>query len=220
MALSVQQPRFALPRESFSRVTRDLLGRELTRGSCTTPRRLPYLLEWHFLELPRQFGDPAVADVGFVTGAPLGGGDEADDSCCEPLEFDGSAETCVPGVACGIAARLEDCIGEPRVCAAALGESAPVVSPGESGTVVVLGAGGSGVLTGCCTRVFMRWPRPTPGETVNRPANTRTASTAATTTAAPTTPATTTIALRGIASRFSLSRDALRSALVRRRPSA
>jgi hypothetical protein len=110
-------------------------------GSRTPPRRLTYLPAWHFLELPWHVGDPAGAVVGAGTRAPLGGGDEAEDSCCEPFEFnDGSAETSVPAVVRGIATRLEGGSGECPVCAAMLGRSAPLVSPGVSGTVVVLGA--------------------------------------------------------------------------------
>ena len=51
------------------------------------------------------------ADVVGVAGAgaSLGGGDEAEDSCSEPLEFDGGrAGTCAPGVVRGFATRLED----------------------------------------------------------------------------------------------------------------
>jgi len=176
-----------------------------------TPRRFTYLTAWHLLELRWHVGDPAGAVVGAGTGAPLGGVDEAEDSCCELFEFnDGAAGTCVPARLCGLATRLEDGRGERPACAAVLGETAPVVA---------LGAGRSGVLAGCCTRVSVRCPPPTPGETVNKPANTRTANAAATTTAAPMTPAPTTNALR-IASRLSLSRDARRSAFACRRPSA
>jgi hypothetical protein len=108
-----------------------------------------YLPAWHFLEFPWHVGDPVEPVVGAGEGAPLGGGDEAEDSCCEPFEFnDGSAGTCVSAVVRGIATGPEDGIGERPVRAAVLGESVPVVSPGESGTVVMLGAGGSGVLAG------------------------------------------------------------------------
>jgi hypothetical protein len=110
-----------------------------------TPRRFTYLTAWHLLELRWHVCDPAGAVVGAGTGAPLGGVDEAEDSCCELFEFnDGSAGTCVPARLCGLATRLEDGRGERPACAAVLGETAPVVA---------LGAGRSGVLAGCCTRV-------------------------------------------------------------------
>ena len=72
-------------------------------GGCARRSTFIYLCAWHFLELPWQLGDPAGAVVGARAGAPLGGGDEAEDNCCEPFEFnDGSAGTCVPAVLCGI----------------------------------------------------------------------------------------------------------------------
>ena len=58
------------------------------------------------------------ADVVGVAGAraSLGGGDEGEDSCSEPLEFDGGrAGTCAPGVVRGFATRLEDGRGERPV---------------------------------------------------------------------------------------------------------
>jgi hypothetical protein len=58
------------------------------------------------------------ADVVGVAGAgaSLGGGDEAEDSCSEALEFDGGrAGTCAPAVVRGIATRLEDGRGERPV---------------------------------------------------------------------------------------------------------
>jgi hypothetical protein len=73
------------------------------------------------------------------------------------------------------------------------------------------------VAGGCCSRVTGRSPPPTPD--VNRPANTRTVNVAAAMTAAPMTTAPTTKALR-ITLRVSSCRDARRSALVLRRPSA
>jgi hypothetical protein len=77
-----------------------------------------------------------------------------------------------------------------------LGETGAAVSLCEGGSVASLGEdAGVVVLGGCCTRFAVRWPPPTPDETVNRPANTRTANAAATTTAAPMTPAPTTKAL-------------------------
>jgi hypothetical protein len=131
---------------------------------------------------------------GAGAGASLGGGDEVEDSCSEPLEFDGGrVGTCAPAAVRGVATRLEDGRGEGPVRAAVLGETGAVVSLGEGGSVASLGEGaGVVVLGGCCTRVDARWPPPTPDETVNRPANTRTVNEAATTTAAPMTPAPTT----------------------------
>jgi hypothetical protein len=110
-------------------------------GPRTPPRRLTYLPAWHFLDLPWHVGDPAGAVVGAGTRAPLGGGDEAEDTCCKPSEFnDDSAGTSVPAVVRGIATRLEGGSGECPVCAAVLAGSGSLVSPGVSGTVVVLGA--------------------------------------------------------------------------------
>jgi hypothetical protein len=87
-------------------------------------------------------------------------------------------------VVSGIATGLEGGRGERPVSAAV---------PGGGGTVVVLGEdGGVVVLDGCCSRAFALWPLPTPGETANKPANTRTANAAAATTAAPMMPAPTT----------------------------
>jgi hypothetical protein len=118
-------------------------------------------------------------------GAPLGGGDEADDSCSEPLEFDHDRPgTCALAVVRGIATGLEGHRSESPVSAAVPDGGSPVVVLGEDGGVVVL--------DGCCSRVSPRWPRPTPGETAKRPANTRTANAAAATTAAPMMPAPTT----------------------------
>ena len=103
---------------------------------------LTYLAAWHFLELPWHFGGPAGAVVWAWTGAPLGGGDEAEDSCCEPFEFnDGRAGTWVFAVLCGKATLLGDGSGERPVCAAVPGGTASVVSPGESGTVGGAGRG-------------------------------------------------------------------------------
>jgi hypothetical protein len=130
-----------------------------------------------------------------------------------------------------------------NVAAESLGEGGGVVVAGEDGGVVVAGddggvvagedggvvagedggvvAGEDGgvVAGGCCARVTGRLPPPTPDEKVNRPANTRTVNVAAAITAAPMTPAPTTKALC-IVVRLSSRRDARRSALVRRRPSA
>ena len=154
-------------------------------------------------------------------GASLGGGDEAEDVCSKLLDFDGGrAGTCAPAVARGTATRLEDGRGERSVCAVVPGANVPVESLVGVGSVASLGEGGSVVVAGgCCTRVTGRLPPPVPDETVNRPANTRTVNVAAATTAAPMTPAPTTKALR-IDVRLLSRRDAWRSALVRRRPSA
>ena len=121
----------------------------------------------------------------------LGGGDEVEDSCSEPLEFDGGrVGTCARAVVRGVATRLEDGKGERPLGAAVLGETGAVVSLCEGGSGASLGEGaGVVVLGGCCTRVAALWPPPIPDETVNRPANTRTVNAAATTTAAPMTPA-------------------------------
>jgi len=100
-----------------------------------------------------------------------------------------------------------------------LGGNAPVLSLDAVGSVPSLGEAGAVVVGGCCTRVTGRLPPPTPDETVNRPAKTRTVNAAAATTAAPMTPAPTTKALR-VAVRLSSRRDARRSALVLRRPAA
>jgi len=98
-----------------------------------------------------------------------------------------------------------------------LGGNAPVISLGSN---VSLGEVGGVVVTGgCWTRVTGRLPPSTPDETVNRPANTSTVNVAAATTAAPMTPAPTTKALR-VAVRLWLRREARRSALMPRRPSA
>jgi hypothetical protein len=149
-----------------------------------TPRRLTYPTAWHFLELRWHVGDRAGAVAGAGTGAPLGGVDEAEDSCCELFEFnDDTAGTCVPARLCGLATRLEGGRGERPVSAAVPGGAGPVVLGEDEGLVV---------LDGCRSRVSPRWPRPTPGETANRPANTRTANAAAATTAAPMTPTPTT----------------------------
>ena len=124
----------------FSSKRQSAVHRSGRLRSRTPPRRLTYLPAWHFLDLPWHLGDPAGA-VGAGTRAPLGGGDEAEDTCCEPSEFnDGSAETSVPAVVRGIATRLEGGTGECPVCAAVLDGSASLVSPGVSGSVVVLGA--------------------------------------------------------------------------------
>jgi len=163
------------------------------------------------------------ADVVGVAGAgaSLGGGDEAEDSCSELLEFDGGrAGTCAPAAVRGFATRFEEGRGECPVEAAVLGETGAVVSLGEGGSVASLGEdGGVVVLGGCCTRVTAPRPEPTPDETVNRPANTIIVNPAAATTAAPMRPVPTTKALL-IAARLLLCRDTRSSALDRRRPSA
>jgi hypothetical protein len=100
-----------------------------------------------------------------------------------------------------------------------LGGNAAVVSLDGVGSVASPGEGGAVVAGGCCTRVTGRLSPPTPDETVNRPANTRTVNVAAATTAAPITPAPTTKALR-VTVRLSSRRDARRSPLVPRRPAA
>ena len=158
------------------------------------------------------FGADVVGVAG--AGASLGGGDEAEDSCSESLEFDGGrAGTCAPAVVCGVATRLEDGRGECPVEAAVLGETGAVASLGEGGSVAALGEdGGVVVLGGCCTRVTAPWPPPTPDETVNRPANTIIVNPAAATTAAPMRPAPTTKALL-IAARLLSCRDTRSSAL-------
>jgi hypothetical protein len=131
---------------------------------------------------------------GAGVGAPLGRGDEAEDSCSEPLEFDdGGAGTCALAVVSGIATGLEGGRGERPVSGAVPGGGGSVVVVGEDGGVVVGGEdGGVVVLDGCRSRVCARWPLPTPGETAIRPANTRTTTVAAATTAAPMMPAPTT----------------------------
>ena len=53
---------------------------------------------------------------GAGAGASLGGGDEVEDSCAEPLEFDGGrVGTCAPAVVGGVATRLKDGRGERPV---------------------------------------------------------------------------------------------------------
>jgi hypothetical protein len=121
-------------------------------------------------------------------GGSLGGGDEAEDSCPEPLEFDdGRAGTCALAVVSRVVTGLDGRAREPPVCAAAPREGCAVVALGGGGSVIVLGGAGGGgvVLDGCCTRVSARWGPLIPGETAIAPANTRTASAAAATTAAP-----------------------------------
>jgi hypothetical protein len=161
-----------------------------------------------------------VVDVGGA-GALLGESDEADDSGCKPLVFDGGwAGTCALAVVRGTATRLEDGRGEPRVWAVVLGGMVSVEPLGGVECVASLGEGGGVVVAGgCCSSVTGRLPLLTPDETLNRPANTRTAKVAAATTAAPMTPAPTTKALR-MAVRVSSRRDARRSPLVLRRPAA
>ena len=100
-----------------------------------------------------------------------------------------------------------------------LGGNAPVVSLDGVGSVPSLGEVAAVVGGGCCPRVTGRLPPPTPDETLNRPANTRTVNVAAATTAAPMTPVPTTKALR-VAVCVSSRRDARHSALVPRRPAA
>ena len=77
------------------------------------------------------------------------GGDEAEDSCSEPLEFDdGRAGTCALAVVPGIATGLGGGRGESSVSAAVPGGGSPVVVLGEDGGVVVL--------DGCCSRAQRR----------------------------------------------------------------
>jgi hypothetical protein len=159
-------------------------------------------------------GAGADAEAG---GAGAGGGNEAGDSCSEPLKFDDrrvgtGARAVVRGIATGLEART----GERSASAGALGEGVVVLGEG----VVVLGEdGGVVLLGGSCARVAARWPPRTPDEAENTPAKTRIVNAAAATTAAPMTPAPTTKAPR-IAARLSLCRDAGSSALDCRRPSA
>jgi hypothetical protein len=91
---------------------------------------------------------------------------------------------------------VEDGRGERPGGALVLDGSAAVVSPANGGSVASLEAGGGVVPGGWCTSVTGRLLRPTPDETVNRPANTRTVNAAAATTAAVMIPAPTTKALR------------------------
>jgi hypothetical protein len=134
--------------------------------------------------------------MGTGAGGSLGGGDDAEDSCAKPLEFDdGRAGTCGLVVVSRVSTGLDGRAGERPVGAAAR-DGGSVISLGGGGSVVVVGgAGGGVVLDGCCTRVSARSRPRTPGETATAPANTRTASAAAATTAAPMTLAPTTKAL-------------------------
>jgi hypothetical protein len=130
------------------------------------------------------------ADVVGVAGAGalLGGGDEAEDNCSAPVEFD---EAVVLGVwvadrRAGICVRAV----VPRIATEGRGA-------GGSVSMVVLGEGGvmvgedAGVVVadGCRSSVSRRWPVLAPGHLGNAPAKTRTASAAAVTTAAPITSA-------------------------------
>jgi hypothetical protein len=135
-----------------------------------------------------QVGDAAGAVVRAGAGAPLGESDEAEDSGCEPFEFnDGGTGTCAP------ATRVEGGSREGPVCAAVSGDAGAAVVSADGGAVVLLGDGGSVVvLDGCFTGVSERWPLLTPGETSNTPAKTSTANAAAATTAVPMTTAATT----------------------------
>jgi hypothetical protein len=144
--------------------------------------------------------------MGTGAGGSLGGGDDAEDSCAKPLEFDdGRAGTCWLVVVSRVSTGLDGRARERPVGAAAARDGGSVVSLGGGGSVVSLGGGGSVVmvggagggvvLNGCGTRVSARSRPRTPGETATAPANTRTASAAAATTAAPMTLAPTTKAL-------------------------
>jgi hypothetical protein len=158
-------------------------------GSCFTR------LTWGVPYLSRPGG---ACPAGFVSGADvvgvagagalLGGGDEAEDNCSAPVEFD---EAVVLGVwvadrRAGICVRAV----VPRIATEGRGA-------GGSVSMVVLGEGGvmvgedAGVVVadGCRSSVSRRWPVLAPGQLGNAPAKTRTASAAAVTTAAPITSA-------------------------------
>jgi hypothetical protein len=128
---------------------------------------------------------PGSDSVAWV-GAPLKEGNEAEDNCADSVEFDDA-----------VVFRLSVADGRAGICDRAV---VPPIATGSAGgrgggsiSAVVLGAGGGVVvLDGWCSRVSARWPLPTPGETVYRPANTRTTTAAAATTAAPMMPAPTT----------------------------
>jgi hypothetical protein len=120
-------------------------------------------------------------------GAPLGGSNEAADSCSAPVEFDEAVvlRACVADGCAGVRARAV----VPRIAPGSEGGSA-----GGSISVVVLGEGGVAVLgtdpgvvvpDDCRSSVPVRWPVLAPGQLGNTPAKTRTATAAAATTAAP-----------------------------------
>jgi len=135
--------------------------------------------------------------IGVVgAGAPLGGGNEADESCSAPVEFDEAVVlgVCVADGRGGIRARAL----VPRLATGPKGQRAggsiSVVVLGE-GEVVVLGEDPGVVVLGedpgvvvpddCRSSVSVRWPVLAPGQLGNTPAKTRTATAAAATTAAP-----------------------------------
>ena len=131
------------------------------------------------------FGADVIGVAG--AGAPLGGGNEADESCSAPVEFDEAVVlgVCVADGRGGIRARAL----VPRLATGPKGQRAggsiSVVVLGE-GEVVVLGEDpGVVVPDDCRSSVSVRWPVPAPGQLGNTPAKTRTATAAAATTAAP-----------------------------------
>jgi len=114
-------------------------------------------------------------------GAPLGGSNEAADSCSAPVEFD---EAIV----------LRACVADGRAVVPRIAPGSGGGNAGGSISVVVLGEGGVAVLgtdpgvvvpDDCRSSVSVRWPVRAPGQLGNTPVKTRTATAAATTTAAP-----------------------------------